>query len=129
MIIYTIGYAGRKLSRFIEFLRDLGINVVIDVRRFPRSKYEGFNREELEEILPEHGLEYVYLGDLLGGFRRSGYEKFMESSEFKKGIEKVMKIAKRKKVVLMCRERSYKWCHRKYIAEALEFKGYKIIHL
>jgi len=127
--IYTIGYAGRSVQKFIDVLKKHGIEVVVDVRRFPKSKYQGFCREDLEKILADSNIEYVYLGDYLGGFRRGGYERFMKSSKFKAGIKRVVELARSKKIVLMCRERSYKWCHRRHVALALENMGFEVVHI
>ena len=128
-IIYTIGYSGREISKFLDLLKFLNIKVVVDVRRFPRSKYKGFSREELEKELPRNGLEYVYLGDLLGGFRKGGYEKYTSTDRFKDGIRKLAQIAKEKRTVIMCRERNPKWCHRRYISKALKEMGFQIIDI
>lgn len=61
MIIYTIGYGNRKSKDFISLLKKHGINIVVDVRRFPVSKYPGFAKEELEKALLKHGIRvYVH---------------------------------------------------------------------
>jgi len=66
---YTIGYWGwRDVREFIEFLKDLGIRILVDVRRFPRSKNSGFNRENLEAELNKHTMRYVFMGETLGGY-------------------------------------------------------------
>jgi len=128
-IIYTIGYSGREISKLLDLLKFLKIKVLVDVRRFPKSKYRGYNREELENILPKNGIDYIYLGDLLGGFRREGYEKFMNSEDFKIGVKKLAKIAEEKRTVVMCRERNPRWCHRRFISKALEQMGFQVIHI
>ncbi len=128
-IIYTIGYSGREISKLLDLLKFLKIKVLVDVRRFPKSKYRGYNREELENILPKNGIDYIYLGDLLGGFRREGYEKFMNSEDFKIGVKKLAKIAEEKRTVIMCRERNPRWCHRRFISKALEQMGFQVIHI
>ena len=48
-------------------------------------------------MLRKENIEYVYLGELLGGYRRQGYIAFMETEEFKKGLERLKKLAKEKK--------------------------------
>ncbi len=52
-IIYTIGYSGLKIEEFIDLLEKLGIEAVINVRRFPRSRIKGFTKDELESVLRE----------------------------------------------------------------------------
>ena len=38
-MIFTIGYAGTNIERFIQILRENSISLLIDVRSFPKSKY------------------------------------------------------------------------------------------
>lgn len=127
--IFTIGHSNRSIEEFISILKVFGINAIVDVRRFPTSKYEHFKREKLKRFLEEHGIEYFYLGDKLGGFRTGGYKKFMETDTFCIGIEELEKIAEKKVVAVMCAER-FPWkCHRKYISIALEERGWDIVHI
>lgn len=65
-LIYTLGTSTRVMDEFIELLSDHGVAVVVDVRRFPSSRFEHFRREKLEELLPEAGISYIYLGEELG---------------------------------------------------------------
>jgi len=48
---------------------------------------------------------YEYLGDLLGGFRKGGYEKHMKTEEFKSGLSRVKELAKNCRVAIMCSEK------------------------
>ena len=57
--IYTLGTSTRSPEEFIALLRDHGVEVVVDVRRFPSSRFEHFNQEKLTEMLNEAGLDYV----------------------------------------------------------------------
>lgn len=127
--VYTIGYGGRTLSEFISILKDNGVNIVIDVRRFPRSSNLDFTRENLERSLRENGIEYVFLGDSLGGFVRGGYEKYMETDRFKEGFNKLIEIAGRGTVALVCREKKFEYCHRRFIAQRLEASGIRVKHI
>ena len=129
MAIFTIGYGGRKFADFIALLRQHGISLVVDVRRFPRSKAPEYNKESLEAKLPDFGISYIWLGDTLGGFRRGGYPKYMESDDYRDGIGKLLELAEQGNLVLMCKERSDAACHRRYIVETLAGKGVKTIPL
>jgi len=75
MAIFTIGYGGRRFSDFASLLQQHGIALVVDIRRFPKSKVSKFNKESLEAKLPELGIGYICMGDTLGGFRQSGYRR------------------------------------------------------
>ena len=128
-MIYTVGYGGRTAKRFIQLLREHGIELVVDVRRFPTSKKEEFKRENLEAMLRENGIGYVWLGDLLGGFRRGGYEKYAKSDKFNEGINKLLELAEGKNIASMCLERNVKYCHRRFIVQRLEEIGVEVVNL
>jgi uncharacterized protein (DUF488 family) len=50
--------------------------VAVDVRRFPPSRFNQFRREKLPELLNKASIDYTYLGEQLGGYRRGGYQNF-----------------------------------------------------
>jgi uncharacterized protein (DUF488 family) len=127
--IYTIGSSRRTEEEFIETLRAYNIESLVDVRSFPKSKLEHFARENLSDILKDSGIEYIYLGRELGGFRKGGYEAYTETEGFHSGVEKLEEIASRKRTVFMCAER-FPWkCHRRYISRELNHRGWKVIHI
>jgi len=128
VLISTIGYGGRKFEDFLSLLKKYGINLVIDVRRFPKSKYTEYVRENLEKELPKQGIGYVFMGDTLGGFRR-GYQEYMKTEAYMKGIEDLLDLAKRRRVTILCLERSPKSCHRRYISQTLQDLGVQILHI
>lgn len=92
-IVYTVGHSNRSLDEFLRLLQKYGITLIIDIRRFPKSrKYPHFNKEYLENILSDSNLKYMWLGDLLGGYRKEGYREYMKTRQYQKGIEKLVKI-------------------------------------
>ncbi len=127
--VWTIGYSNRSAEEFLRILKENGIETLVDVRRFPTSRVAHFKREEMERWLPEHGVKYVWLGEELGGYRRGGYERYMETQSFKEGLYKLLKLAERKRVCIMCKERNPKHCHRRFIAAQLERLCVKVIHI
>ncbi len=67
-IVYTIGHSNHPLRTFIELLTTHRIEVVVDTRSFPYSRYAPhFRRSNLRLALRESGLRYLYLGNELGG--------------------------------------------------------------
>jgi uncharacterized protein (DUF488 family) len=70
--IWTIGHSNRSLATFLELLNDHGIEALVDVRSFPTSKIEHFKKEQMEKWLPKHGVEYLWFGKELGGYRHGG---------------------------------------------------------
>ena len=127
---YTIGYGGVEGCPGIHrSLKDLRIGILVDVRRFPRSKNPGFDRENLEAELNKHTIRYVFMGETLGGYQRGGYEKYTQSEAYKEGIRKLHELAEEGNLAIMCLERSHRYCHRRFISETLEKMGVKAVHL
>jgi len=128
--IYTIGSSTRPLPEFLAVLRDYQIAALVDVRVFPYSKrFPHFSQQFLEETVPAAGLRYVFLGEELGGHRREGYEAYMSSPAFAKGVEVLSAIGREERVAFMCAER-FPWkCHRRFIAAELERRGWRVIHI
>ncbi|HMK55650.1 MAG TPA: DUF488 domain-containing protein [Dissulfurispiraceae bacterium] len=127
--IFTIGTSSRSEEDFIEILLFYRIEVVIDVRSYPKSKIPTFNQAYLSGLLQREGLQYVYMGRELGGLRKGGYGAYAKTEEFRLGIEKLEGIATVAPAVVMCAER-FPWkCHRRWIARELHFKGWTIEHI
>jgi len=113
-------------------LKAYNIGLLVDVRRFPKSRVvEWSESSKLRKILEDEGIEYIWLGDLLGGFREGGYKAYMETEDYKKGLEKLIEAIKRseKPVAIMCREKLWFKCHRRFISDSLVRMGYKVIHI
>jgi len=130
--IYTIGHSNRSLSDFLEIIKRYNIRIIVDVRRFPKSsRYPYYNREELEKVLRENHVDYIWLGDLLGGYRNGGYEEYMKTSDYLRGIEKLLNIIERVEdnIAIMCSEKLWFKCHRRFIANTLVNMGYEVIHI
>lgn len=127
--LYSLGTSTRDLPEFMEILDSLAILRVVDVRRFPTSRLDHFKKENLEAALRARGLQYVYLGEELGGYRKGGYEAYMNSPEFGRGVKGLISVATDGTTVLICAERLPWKCHRRFIGEALQRKGWHVVHL
>ncbi len=133
IVIYTLGHSNRELNELINLLKKYNIKLLIDVRRFPTSKrYPHFNRENLGKVLNKYGIAYVWLGSKLGGFRSGGYKAYMNTEEFREGLRNLLSLINNLKeghAAIMCRERLWFKCHRRFIADELVKLGYKVIHI
>lgn len=105
------------------------MTVLVDIRRWPNSKFEDFKGAYMESWLQEASIKYLWLGDKLGGFRKGGFDKYMHDEEFKRGVEALLKVAAENTVCIMCREVSPKGCHRKYITKYLSRLGVEVRHI
>jgi len=128
-MIYTIGHSNRTLEHFIQILKHYDIEVLVDVRQFPRSKHNPqFNKDNLESELPQNGIQYLWI-EKLGGFRKGGYEAYMRTDDFKDGLLALKEIAKEKTSVLMCAELLWFKCHRSLISSWLSKLAWRVIHI
>jgi len=125
--VFTIGTSTRSLREFLELLKGHGISLVADIRRFPTSRFEHFRKENLEKSLHKEGIKYFHFHGF-GGYR-GGYRKHMKSTEFKEAFKELLSIAGKESVVLMCAERLFFRCHRKFIADELIKQGIKVVHI
>ena len=142
--VWTIGHSTRTLDEFLGLLRENGIEALADVRRFAGSrKYPHFNPEPLRDAFTRIGVEYVPLSEL-GGRRHPrpdsrntswrneafrGYADYMETPEFRVGIERLLELARRKRTAIMCAEAVWWRCHRSLIADWLKVHGDDVRHI
>lgn len=127
--LFSLGTSNRKIEEFLEILNLYNIKKVIDIRHWPTSKlFPHFKKEFLETFLKENKIEYYHIEEL-GGFREGGYENYTQTKEFKKGLKKLLEIAQKENVAIICAEK-FPWkCHRMFVAKELEKLGYKILHI
>ncbi|MBI1789084.1 MAG: DUF488 domain-containing protein [Acidobacteria bacterium] len=139
--LFTIGHSNHELRHFLELLRTHGIEVVVDTRSAPYSKYTTqFNQEALKAALAENGFRYLYLGRELGG-RPAGdsfydeegrvlYGKVAQSQLFLEGIERVLAGLAQYRIALMCAEEDPSDCHRRLlITRVLVERGLAVHHI
>jgi len=139
-VIYTIGHSIHSIEAFISLLKASGVTAVADVRSAPYSRYQPqFNKEPLEKSLHEAEIEYVFLGDELGGRSpnesdfedgRVVYARLRQRPEFDKGLERVIAGSQKYVLALMCTEKEPLDCHRTLlVAQALTEQGFETSHI
>lgn len=129
MVVYTLGTSDRTPDEFLALLADLGVEAVVDVRRFPTSRFPHFREEGLARLLQRGGFAYVHLGETLGGYRSMGYEAFVSTVEFQEGLKELEEVARVKRVVVLCAERLPWRCHRRFIGRELARHGFTLEHV
>jgi uncharacterized protein (DUF488 family) len=56
--IYTIGHSNQDVATFLTLLKDNALQVVVDVRSVPYSRYvPQFNKKEIEAAITDAGLQ------------------------------------------------------------------------
>ena len=144
LTVWTVGHSTRTLDEFLGLLAAHRIEAVADVRRFPGSrKHPHFGRDALAGSLRAVGVEYLPLPEL-GGRRRPrpdshntawrsesfrGYADYMETEEFRAGVERLLGLARRKRTAVMCSEAVWWRCHRALIADYLKASGACVRHI
>jgi uncharacterized protein (DUF488 family) len=147
MIVHTIGHSTRTMSELVELLREGGVDLVADVRRFPRSRTNPqFNADALGPALQKEGIGYRHL-PALGG-RRSpagasapsrntlwreaafrAYSDYAETGEFRAGFEALLALARDQNGAIMCAEAVWWRCHRRIVADYLLARGVEVRHI
>jgi uncharacterized protein (DUF488 family) len=143
--IWTIGHGTRSGDEFVQMLQEAGIQCLVDVRSYPGSRRNPqFSRVTLASLLFDHGIQYQWEGEGLGGFRKPkadsknvvlknegfrGYADYMESEEFKQSAKLLIEQAQETKIAYMCAERLPWQCHRYLISDYLVTQGVTVIHL
>jgi uncharacterized protein (DUF488 family) len=142
--VFTIGHSTRSSDELLSLLAGHGIEVLLDVRRFPGSRrHPQFSRDALSDALAEAGVEYMH-EPRLGGRRAPrpgsphtawrveafrGYADHMETPEFQAALEDLIRLSQEKTVALMCAEAVPWRCHRRLISDALVARGLDVRHI
>lgn len=140
MNIFSIGHSNHKAEFFISLLKTHKVDLVIDVRSRPYSRYNPqFNQKTLSESLRREEIEYEFLGDSLGGLRseeecdEKGYpipEIVYQTSAWKEGTNSLLSLAENHVCAVMCSEHNFKQCHRHTLIEPyLRKKSVNMIHI
>ena len=145
--LLTIGHSNHLFDDFLALLEQHGIEAVVDIRRFPSSrKFPHFNREVLDAVLKEKGIDYHWL-EALGG-RRHGkatdyptpnlgirnqefrnYADHMLTENFREGVERLLEIAGDRRTAIMCAEGFFWRCHRRLVSDYLLANGVAVQHI
>ena len=138
--VLTIGHSNHPLDTFIALLQRHHVTALADVRSAPYSRFNPqFNREPLAGSLKREGIDYVYLGQALGGRSedpacyedgRVRYDRVAETETFRQGLDRVVQGAAEHRIALLCAEREPLECHRTLlVARALGQRGVEVAHI
>lgn len=132
--LFTIGHSTREIDEFIELLTSHAITQLVDIRTIPKSRHNPqYGQAELKKSLNKSGIQYVYLKEL-GGLRPAAknsvndawrnksfrnYADYMQSDEFKQGLDELIKFSQKATTAIMCAEAVPWRCHRGLVSDAL----------
>lgn len=145
--LLTVGHGRLDRAGLAAQLHGAGIQVLVDVRRFPGSRNNpDVGRDVLGGWLPEAGIDYRWK-EHLGGRRRlpSGtsspdtwwrvdafraYAAHTRSAEFVEALDEVLGEAADRTTAVMCSETVWWRCHRRLIADVVALgHGVPVRHL
>jgi uncharacterized protein (DUF488 family) len=120
---------------------------VVDVRTVPRSRTNPqYNADVLGDELARSSIAYERIAEL-GGLRGKSksvptevnafwenqsfhnYADYALSSEFERGLDRLMALASQQRTAIMCAEAVWWRCHRRIIADYLLERGWSVTHL
>jgi uncharacterized protein (DUF488 family) len=140
--LWTVGHSNHTVDRFLELLASERIEVLVDVRSAPYSRFSThFNRAPLEKAVKGAGLGYLFLGRELGGrpadddaYDAEGharYDLMASAPRFLEGLERLKVGVERFRVAVMCSEEDPSDCHRRLlVGKVLTDRGeYQLHHL
>ncbi len=124
--IWTIGHSNHEIEHFVSLLALEQIEVVVDVRSYPYSRFAPhFNREEIETAIRSRGMRYLFMGEELGGrpIREEHYDPeghalygpMSEEASFVSAVDRLVGGASRYRIALMCSEGDPQHCHRRLL--------------
>ncbi|MFE7706009.1 DUF488 family protein [Streptomyces sp. NPDC057486] len=141
--ICTVGHSTREFDEILTMLQNNKITHLVDVRSFPSSrKFPQWNRTAIIDALPPD-IEYRWISQL-GGRRHTpkgvssvngawrvkafrDYADYMDSDEFKEGLNELLELAEHGRPAIMCSE-AVRWrCHRRLITDALIVAGAEVV--
>lgn len=142
--LWTIGHSTRTWEEFEGLLRENGIAVLADVRRFAGSRRNPqFSPEAMAPALAEAGIRYWPL-PALGGRRDPlpespntawrveafrGYADHMASAEYTNARDALMQAALRERTCAMCAEAVWWRCHRRLVADDFVARGWDVVDI
>lgn len=132
--LFTIGYEGISLEKYINKLIVNGVNILCDVRKNSFSMKYGFSKKQLQNACESVHIKFIHISNLgIVSEKRKElktlkdykilfeeYEKTVlkENEDSLKEIESL--FTKNNRIALTCFEKEVCMCHRGKVAEALK---------
>ena len=142
-IVFTVGYEGTDIERFVRTMKAAGILQLADVRAVAVSRKAGFSKKKLAARLAEEGIKYLHfvsLGDPKPGrdaaragefgLFRSIYGAHIQTDNAQNALRELADTVKVAPTCLLCFERDPETCHRTIVAREISTNtGFAILNL
>lgn len=124
-MIFTIGYEGLGIQRFLELLQENRVRTLLDCRYNATSRNPDFSKNSLTSHLERAGIQYRHLKEygIPSEIRRSGNAIAWYMENVKPKIDASLVELFEQPVCFMCMERNSGSCHRKVILDAMREQG------
>jgi uncharacterized protein (DUF488 family) len=142
MTLFTLGYEGHTIDKFIARLKKAGVTVVLDVRELPLSRKKGFSKTRFMEALKRAGIAYAHLAvfgcpkPIRNQYKADGSWKRYEQrfnaylATRVEAVAALAKFSKEAEACLVCFEADFNYCHRSLVARAAAGAGgAEVVHL
>ncbi len=138
---FTLGHSNHEIETWLSLVRQHGIEVVVDTRSSPYSKYvPQFDRELMQRSLEAAGVRYLFLGAELGGrpanleyYDATGrvlYSRLCGDARFQAAIARLETGMEKFRIALVCGEEDPAHCHRRLlIGRVLAERGHVMQHI
>ena len=133
-ILFTIGYEGVSLEKYLNKLVTNDVKLLVDVRKNPLSMKFGFSKSLLKKYCESLGIEYIHIPEVgINSDQRQelntqeDYDALFdvytnttlkETNTYQENIIEL--LVKYKRIALTCFEADICQCHRKPLAESIE---------
>ncbi len=142
-VVFTIGYEGLSLEKYLNILIQNDVRVLCDVRNNPISRKFGFSKDMLSHAVTKIGIDYVHVPELgiVSDKRKhlsanADYDSLFEEygKQFparKSFIDALFSIYMgKKRIALTCFEHDPAHCHRHVLSDYMAAKYHvKVVHL
>lgn len=130
--VYTIGYEGLSVDRFLNRLVECGIRCVADVRNSPFSRRFGFHRSTLSGLCKNLGISYHSFGEL--GIESAQRQNLRTTRDYEAlfdrysvevldnrdaSLDSLAEQILVQPTVLLCMEADWRFCHRSVLADRM----------
>jgi uncharacterized protein (DUF488 family) len=141
--VFTIGYEGADVDRFLMALKDAGVETLADVRAVALSRKRGFSKSALRDALASQDIDYRHFRELGtpkegrqaaragdGALMRRIYcDEVLTSAPAQDAFRELAALAGDQPICLLCFERDPENCHRRVLAQRLAEQGWEIVDL
>ncbi|WOI31060.1 DUF488 domain-containing protein [Sulfitobacter dubius] len=144
---HSIGHSTRTPEEVIDMLQFAGVQILIDVRSFPKSRrYPAFNDDQFPQTLATYQIGYQHMlalggrrpkqkevdNDLNANWRVRSFQNYADyalGDAFQTAFAELIDLGRTKIVAMMCSEAVWWRCHRRIITDYLLLHGHSVGHI